>query len=213
MGHTGIRRESTGVLPVLQAYVEQNRRFDIDSLEDTAFTTALDGGAGSILSYVTAESETFTRSARSGEVQAAELTMRLVTAVILETVEKIIATARQEGIEVMLLKGCASALRYHPEPHLRTMGDVDVLVSGRNASRWSDGCAKWDSCSPAILARPSFAIIITAFRSDILRTVSTSRFTRGPTPPIRRSSARGLFRTTRSPCGRNRLPSVRSRRA
>jgi len=129
MGHTRIRQQSAGVLPVVQAYVEQHRRCDIDSLDDTAFTTALDRGAGSILSYVTAESETFTRSVRSSEVQAAELTMRLVTAVILETVEEIIASARHEGIEVMLLKGCASALRYHPEPHLRTMGDVDVLVS------------------------------------------------------------------------------------
>jgi hypothetical protein len=116
-------------LPVLQAYVEQNRRFDIDSLTDTAFKTALDGGVGSILSHVTAENAKVTDSARRSEVHAADLTMQIVTGVILETVTEIVAIARKDGIEVTLLKGCASALRYYVEPHHRTMGDVDLLVS------------------------------------------------------------------------------------
>jgi hypothetical protein len=116
-------------LPVLQAYVERNRRFDIDSLDDTAFKTVLDGGVGAILSYVTAESDSVTHSIRGREVHAADLTMRLVTGVILDTVEAIAAVARQDGLEVTLMKGCASALRYYPEPHMRTMGDVDLLVS------------------------------------------------------------------------------------
>ena len=54
-----------------------------------------------------------------------------MTAEMLDCLEQIIRAARQEGIELTLLKGCASALRYYPEPHLRTMGDVDVLVPER----------------------------------------------------------------------------------
>jgi hypothetical protein len=131
MGHTGVRRQSPGVLPVLQAFVNWNRRFDIASLDDAAFERTLSGGAGAILSYVTAETRDSEPSTRRNEVESADLTMRLMTAVTLETVEEVIATSRQAGIEPMLLKGCSSALRYYPEPHLRTMADVDLLVPER----------------------------------------------------------------------------------
>jgi hypothetical protein len=113
---------------VLRALVDRNRRFDIESLNDTAFARALEGGAGSILSYVTAETGDSTQSTRRSDVDSADLTMRVLTAVILEAVEEVIAISREAGIELMLLKGCSSALRYYPEPHLRTMADVDVLV-------------------------------------------------------------------------------------
>jgi putative nucleotidyltransferase-like protein len=135
MGHKGIHRRSTGVLPVLQALVDQNRRFDLNSLDDTAFQTALNGGAGSILAYVTAEGDNVTRSTRSSEVQSADLTMRMITAEMLGCLEQILEAARREGVKVTLLKGCAAALRYYPEPHLRTMGDVDLLVSDAQHER------------------------------------------------------------------------------
>jgi hypothetical protein len=128
MGHTTVHRQSPGVLPVLQAFVNRNQRFDIASLDDAAFERTLAGGAGAILSQVTAGAANSGQSTRTSDVQSADLTMRVLTAVILETVEEIIDTSRHAGIDLMLLKGCASALLYYPEPHLRTMADVDMLV-------------------------------------------------------------------------------------
>jgi hypothetical protein len=55
--------------------------------------------------------------------------MRMMTGEMLGCLEEILGAAHGEGVEVTLLKGCAAAVRYYPEPHLRTMGDVDLLVS------------------------------------------------------------------------------------
>ena len=127
MSHTDTRGHAPGVVPVLRAYVEQNRQFDIDSLDEPAFRTALDAGVGSILSHVSGGSGS--DSPRHDEVHAADLTMQIVTGVILDTLADVIAAARRDGLEVTLLKGCASALRYYQHPHHRTMGDVDLLVA------------------------------------------------------------------------------------
>jgi len=127
MSHTDTPGDSPGVVPVLRAYVEGSRRFDIDSLDEPAFKIALDAGVGSILAHVTSERRA--RSARHNEVHAADLTMQMMTGVILDTLADIIAAARRDGLEVTLLKGCAAALRYYHQPHHRTMGDVDLLVA------------------------------------------------------------------------------------
>jgi len=129
MSHESCQRHSPGVLPLLQAMVRHDRHFDLASLDDTAFETAMRGGAGPCLAYASAESPSRSHAVRETEVHAADLTMRMITAETLDCLEQIIGAARQAGVEVTLMKGCASALRYYPEPHLRTMGDVDVLVS------------------------------------------------------------------------------------
>jgi hypothetical protein len=128
MSHERCQR-SPGVLPLLQAFVRDERRFDATTLDDTAFETALRGGAGPILAYASAHSPTRGRLPRENEIQAADLTMRMMTGEMLRCLEQILGAVRGEGVEVTLLKGSASALRYYPEPHLRTMGDVDLLVS------------------------------------------------------------------------------------
>jgi hypothetical protein len=40
----------------------------------------------------------------------------------------VLSAAHARGCEPLLLKGCATALRCYPSPHLRTMGDADLLV-------------------------------------------------------------------------------------
>ena len=49
--------------------------------------------------------------------------------------KSVLVVADGIGCQPVLLKGSATAIRYYPEPHLRTMGDLDLLVDPRDQPR------------------------------------------------------------------------------
>ena len=121
------RRPAPGLLPLLQAVVAGEARFAVDSLAVGVVERALECGFGPILARVTRASGT-EGSPYADAIQGADLTARVITADILETVADILRLTAEAGCDVALLKGCSTCIRYYPEPHLRTMGDIDLLV-------------------------------------------------------------------------------------
>ena len=117
-----------GVLPLLQALVEAESRFDLKSLASASTDTALDLGLGAALAYVTRESAVPDDVPQLERIQAADLMARWTTGDILETSVAVFAAARAIDCQPVLMKGGATALRYYPEPHLRLMTDIDLLI-------------------------------------------------------------------------------------
>jgi hypothetical protein len=115
------------VLPVLQALVADDLGFEIETIASQAISRALRIGLGPALAYVTRRSGT-KGSVHSDEILAADLTARVLTAELFDALEAVLRAANAVGSVPILLKGCASALQFYPEPHLRTMGDIDLLV-------------------------------------------------------------------------------------
>jgi Uncharacterised nucleotidyltransferase len=71
-------------------------------------------------------------------VLSADLTARVMVAEQLDATEEILAAAPGHVPPLTLLKGIALCEHRYPEPHLRTMGDIDLLVDGEAASAlWS----------------------------------------------------------------------------
>lgn len=62
-------------------------------------------------------------------LQAADLVARFETRKLTRTVESVVGLLNGHGIQCTLLKGISVATRYYPEPHLRAMGDADLLVA------------------------------------------------------------------------------------
>ena len=122
------RRPDPGLLPLLKALVADEARFDLESLAPGVVNRALDHGFGAILARVTRGSAA-QGSIHADPIQAADLTSRLLTAEMLEAVTDILRLTAAAGCHPALLKGCSTCVRYYPEPHLRTMGDVDLLVA------------------------------------------------------------------------------------
>lgn len=125
------RRPAPGLLPILQALVADEARFAVDSLAVGVVDRALESGFGPILARVSRASTT--QSVDADAIRAADLTARLITAAMLEAVADILRLTADAGCHVALLKGCSTCVRYYPEPHLRTMGDIDLLVA---ADQW-----------------------------------------------------------------------------
>ncbi len=121
-------RPSGGVLRLLRALAEPSSTFDVAAVEPSAMERALELGLGPVLAHVA-----HTADRRGGlpyveRIRAAELTAHALTTATYESLAHALAAAQQVQCAVILLKGGATALRYYPSPHLRPMGDIDLLV-------------------------------------------------------------------------------------
>ena len=64
----------------------------------------------------------------AARLRGADLTSRAITQQLLADVRDVLVLLRSEGIRPTVLKGLSYMTRYYPAPHLRIMGDVDLLV-------------------------------------------------------------------------------------
>jgi Uncharacterised nucleotidyltransferase len=60
---------------------------------------------------------------------SADLTARLVTENMAAATEEILRAAGPAAAEIVLLKGAAAGQEHYPKPHLRLMGDIDLLAT------------------------------------------------------------------------------------
>jgi hypothetical protein len=124
-------RRSTrrGLLALCHALVTGDRCFDPVAIEPLDVDDVIDAGFGPALAHVMRDARHSADAA--GRVQAADLTARVITADMLDLLDATVAAGEAVGCSPVILKGCATALQYYPEPHLRTVGDVDLLVPPR----------------------------------------------------------------------------------
>ena len=86
-------------------------------------------GLGPLFWFVSSENSK-TNSAR--DFRAADLTTRLINQIQLETLSEILLKCKDLIPPITLLKGCSTGSELYPEPHLRVMGDLDLLVDRKD---------------------------------------------------------------------------------
>jgi Uncharacterised nucleotidyltransferase len=118
--------DGAALLSLLRAFLNGERTINLDSLDDDLFARALDSGLGGILARVAVSGN----RPRLAEVEGADLAARVLHGGWIDCMEEVLARCGPLGCRPLLLKGAAVALREYPEPHLRTMGDVDLLAPG-----------------------------------------------------------------------------------
>lgn len=74
-------------------------------------------------------------TAWSETLQAADLTAQVVYGEICDATVAIVDACRELGVRVTLLKGISIGDQLYPAPHLRPMGDIDLLVAERDRAR------------------------------------------------------------------------------
>jgi hypothetical protein len=121
-------RAGPPVLTLLRAMITRGRPFDWAAVAPSAIEHALEIGLGPVLAYVADNAGARRDLPFADRIRAAELTARALTAAKYETLSDVLTAARDIECRLVLLKGAATALRYYPAPHLRPMGDIDVLV-------------------------------------------------------------------------------------
>lgn len=117
-----------GLLPVLKAAATGDTRFDLGNLDPSTIREAINNGLGAVLAHVSRNCADSSRSSLAGDIHAADLTARLLTADVVDAIGRILQSCRSAPYRPLLMKGAAMALLHYPAPHLRTMGDIDVCV-------------------------------------------------------------------------------------
>lgn len=108
----------------LRSVAEDRRSLDLRDWPDSLIVRLIEGGVGPVLWRLTRDAP----PSLALELQSAELTARLVIGGLIEATEEILRAAGKDAQEIILLKGIVTADAHYPEPHLRVMGDIDVLA-------------------------------------------------------------------------------------
>lgn len=120
-------RESRLLLRSLRALARGEGLADTAGADAFEIDTVIASGLGPLVHHLLVRGgATLPPVARP--LQAAELTSRVLTAELRNGVAYALAALDSHRIEATLLKGIAFSTRYYAEPHLRVMGDVDLLL-------------------------------------------------------------------------------------
>jgi len=109
------------------ADVDVPRTFD-DAMDGETVRWAVSAGLGPLLLRLTPKDSRLTASAAWPAVVGAELTARLRSQVQLQALEDVIDACAGRVPPLTLLKGASLCIERYPAPHLRPMGDLDLLV-------------------------------------------------------------------------------------
>lgn len=118
------------ILPdMLRAAATQGGRLEAGvAIDEVGREWLIANGLGPLLWHLSPPGGLALGERGEARLHGAELTSRALTHGLLAEVREVLALLREAGVAPTLLKGLSYATRYYPAPHLRTLGDVDLLL-------------------------------------------------------------------------------------
>ena len=120
-------RRHPALLSLVAALAERRGDLALASFTEREIDWAVTTGLGPILHYVTRDDPAHERSPSWKTVLGADLTARVINAGQHDAMLEILEHCRDVA-PITLLKGISLADRLYPEPHLRTLRDLDFLI-------------------------------------------------------------------------------------
>lgn len=125
-----------GLIPILRAKGSDRKNFDLNLLDPATIRWAVRAGIGPLIYHVHRDQLSQIPDAASRDaLRSAELAAKLVMADTLDALEEILSASADMANETILLKGISTCQYLYPEPHLRTMGDIDLLIPTHRQQR------------------------------------------------------------------------------
>lgn len=100
----------------------------LSPLKDQQVRWIIEAGLGPLLWFAIQEDSKIAASWSCQEFKTADLTTRLINQIQLETLSEILVKGKNLFSPITLLKGSSTGSEFYPEPHLRLMRDLDLLV-------------------------------------------------------------------------------------
>jgi hypothetical protein len=97
-------------------------------VDDRHLQHIIDAGLGPLLRHAAGDTVKLAPGRWFEDLESAELTARFAHAALRDGAGEVIDVCHASGVPVTLLKGISISDQYWPIPHLRPMGDVDVLL-------------------------------------------------------------------------------------
>jgi hypothetical protein len=127
----------TGLIPVLRAGVSGRNDFDPALLDPAGVRWAVHTGLGPLICHICRNHLSGIADAASQDLlRSADMVAQLAMSDALDALEEMLAASADIAREIILLKGISTCQYLYPMPHLRTMGDIDLLVPARSQQRF-----------------------------------------------------------------------------
>lgn len=125
----------TGLIPILRAAISSDH-LDPAVLDKDTVLWAVRAGLGPLTFHLVGNRiSEITEKASQGALRSADLVARLTISDTLDALEELLAVSADIAREIILLKGISACQFLYPEPHLRTMGDIDLLIPVHSRQR------------------------------------------------------------------------------
>ena len=119
-------------LLALVCAVSKDQAFPVSPLKDRQLRRIIETGLGPLLCFASKKDLKTGDSPSCCDLKAADLTARLINHIQLETLGEILAKCEGLFPPITLLKGSSTGSELYPEPHLRIMRDLDLLVDPKD---------------------------------------------------------------------------------
>jgi hypothetical protein len=120
-------------LLVLLATVSKDHQLPpLSLLNDRQVRWIIEAGLGPLFWFASQKDSKMEDSRSCRDVKAADLTTRLINEIQLETLSEILVRSKGLLPPITLLKGCSTGSELYPQPHLRVMRDLDLLVEPKD---------------------------------------------------------------------------------
>src|SRR5215831_6299944 len=113
---------------LLRAAAEDRTDLILSDFRPAQVRWAVDSGLGPLLRHVTSRDPRARKTPLWPLIESADLTARVMTSERLDAVDEMIRVCAGRKMPLTLLKGISICEQFYPEPHLRPMGDIDVLT-------------------------------------------------------------------------------------
>jgi len=123
------RSTSPEILGLLRSMSEHHALPALSPLKDRQVKSIIEAGLGPLVWFAMQSDPKIADWPSYQDLKAASLTTRLINHIQLETLKEILI--KSEGLfpAITLLKGSSTGSEFYPEPHLRIMRDLDLLVA------------------------------------------------------------------------------------
>ncbi|HEY7318594.1 MAG TPA: nucleotidyltransferase family protein [Candidatus Binatia bacterium] len=121
-------KRSPDLLELLRAAAKDHELPSLVSFHERQIKWMMESGLGPLFWFLSREGEK-TRESRSwSDLKATYLTTRLISEIQLETLYSILGKCKGRLSPITLLKGSSTGSEFYPQPYLRVMRDLDLLV-------------------------------------------------------------------------------------
>jgi hypothetical protein len=119
------------LISLLKTASGDQNNFDLIDLRDAEIRWAITTGLGPLLFRAIAGGPISYDPSLATALKAADSTARTETGDKLDAMCEIIDRCAETIPPLVLLKGISTCTQYYPEPHLRSMADIDILIEDR----------------------------------------------------------------------------------
>lgn len=122
-----------GLIPILRAAGSGSKNYDLNLIDPGTIRWAVHAGLGPLVYHLGGNQLSRLADPTSRDLlRSADLAAQLAMSDTLDALEEIFAASTDIASKIVLLKGISTCQYLYPEPYLRTMGDIDLLVSAHN---------------------------------------------------------------------------------